>query len=160
MKIKNYILVVFFGMFFPVIVFGQKSKDKIQNDKFLNETIAFSEAGDYEKALSILKQLIRAEKDKTKLALYYNDMGSYQSSQKKYRVAIKSFGLAIRANPTLIMSYKNRAALYVKLKDNYHALTDYTTALKIDSTDKDMLKARSIILRDMESESQLCGCTK
>jgi len=75
MKIINLLLLTVAVMLFPFLVLGQTKEEIIENSKMFNESGQYARTGDYDHAILILNNLVNKESDKTKIAMYYNNMG-------------------------------------------------------------------------------------
>jgi tetratricopeptide (TPR) repeat protein len=107
---------------------NEKAKDLYQtvieqvNIKLVNNAIAFYDKADYQKALSILNQVLKDE-PKNAYALYYK--GLILDGGKKYLQAITEYKKALQANPDLTIIYYLMALDYDNLAQYKSSLANY-----------------------------------
>ena len=103
MKIRSVIISSF--LLLTVTLNGQKT------DELLKQAQDCANKGDYPCAIEATQKLIRKETDKHKIAVYYSNLGTFQRRIGKREDAIKSYDQAIKADPTIITAFTNRATL-------------------------------------------------
>ncbi|NLE65350.1 MAG: tetratricopeptide repeat protein [Elusimicrobia bacterium] len=67
-------------------------------------------------------------------AIYFVDQGDQAGRKGDFAEAIKNFSLAIAQNPQMTEAYIKRGLVYAKNKDFTAALSDFDTAIQLDST--------------------------
>ena len=107
MKIKSVIISTL--LLLTVSLNGQK------NDELLKQAQDCANKSDYPCAIKATQKLIKKETDKHKIAIYYSNLGTFQRRLGKREDAIKSYDQAIKADPTLIMAFTNRATLSAQM---------------------------------------------
>jgi len=91
--------------------------------------ICFKEMGEYKKALYILKDGERYDKERTDI---YNMMGFCYFKLKDHRKAIESFKKVLKLDPGSAIDYANVASNYRDMGENEKAIHYYLIALELD----------------------------
>lgn len=99
------------------------------NKKKHNEAIRLFQSGDTQRALIILKNLLK--KNPVNLSLL-NDLAIMEVHQKKYQDAINNFNKIILIDKTFYQAYLNRGNCFLELQDYEYAKKDFQFLLSIN----------------------------
>ena len=91
--------------------------------------LAYSQKGDYEKAIADYSKAIRLKPDD---AMAYYNRGLTYDRKGDYDRAIADFGETIRLKPDFVEAYNNRGSAYIQKGDYDRAVADETQVISLD----------------------------
>lgn len=114
--------------------------DKDSNDLKQRKAMCYIFAGEYDKALTLLRKLYRESDDKQ---LILGFIAKVFNNKEEYKKALKYLRFAeYTTKPTLFLYYK-LAETYENLREYYFAIDYYKRSLKFDKNDDDILLSLS-----------------
>ena len=119
----------------------QKSPNKAR--PYINRGLAYSVAGEYEKALADCNWAIRLSPS---YAAAYCNRASVYHYMGRYDLAIADYTRAIELRPALSDAYYNRAFSYEKIKEYNRAIADWSQVIKFNPRDADAYYNRVVTL--------------
>jgi tetratricopeptide (TPR) repeat protein len=110
---------------------GAAPPDQVRAQTLFNRALAAQEAGEPERALTLLQQTV--ELDPT-LKVAYNSLGNLYYQQQQYQEALAMYQKALAIDPDYAKARNNLGNTYMRLAMDDRALVELQKALQADST--------------------------
>ena len=98
-------------------------------EAYYDRGVAYSEQGEYERALADYQQALNLKPDFTEAAI---SLGALYNALGEYARAVTTFTAIIQSKPDAADAHYNRGNAYVALGEFQQALTDYNRALQLE----------------------------
>jgi len=120
-----------------LFLFGCATQQPVQSviqtketaETYLNQGVAYSQKGEFERAVSNYNKAIEVN---PKFAVAYLNRGFTYSKLGEYDRAISDYSKATEINPRYAMAFNNRGFTYRKKGDFNRAISDYSKAIEIN----------------------------
>jgi hypothetical protein len=110
---------------------GSAPPDRVRAQALFNQALATQEAGEAERALTLLQQAVELD---PALKAAYNSLGNLYYQQELYQQAVAMYEKALAIDPAYAKARNNLGNTYMRLAMDDRALVELQKALQADGT--------------------------